>query len=261
MTPSIIQASLALLSGGLVGFSLGLIGGGGSVLAVPLLLYVVGIDDAHVAIGTSALAVAVNAFANLIGHWRAGNVKWPCAAVFAAAGVIGAAAGSSLGKVVSGQRLLFFFALAMMAIGVAMLIPRKSAPHDDVRLHYRNAPQLVGMGFLVGTVSGFFGIGGGFLIVPGLIFSVGMPILNAVGSSLLSVGVFGLTTAFNYALSDLVNWTIAAIFIAGGIGGGFLGMRSAFYLASSRQLLTYAFVGVVWMVAFYIMIHTGLPRL
>jgi len=98
-----VQDVLAVLSGGAVGFSLGLIGGGGSILAVPLLLYVVGIGDAHVAIGTSALAVSANAFANLVGHWRAGNVRWSCAATFAIAGIAGAAIGSSLGKLVDGQ--------------------------------------------------------------------------------------------------------------------------------------------------------------
>ena len=91
MALSLAQNALAVASGGAVGFSLGLIGGGGSILAVPLLLYVVGLGDAHVAIGTSALAVSLNAFGNLIGHWRAGNVKWPCAATFAAAGITGAA--------------------------------------------------------------------------------------------------------------------------------------------------------------------------
>ena len=115
-----------MLSGGAVGFSLGLIGGGGSILAVPLLLYVVDIGDPHVAIGTSALSVAANAFANLFGHWRAGNVKWSCAVTFALAGVVGAAIGSTLGKLVDGQQLLllFLFALAMIAVGVAMLRPR-----------------------------------------------------------------------------------------------------------------------------------------
>jgi uncharacterized membrane protein YfcA len=96
MTLSWIQGALAVLSGGGVGFSLGLIGGGGSILAVPLLLYVVGVSNPHVAIGTSALAVAVNAFGNLIGHWRAGSVKWPCAATFALSGIVGAAIGSWL---------------------------------------------------------------------------------------------------------------------------------------------------------------------
>jgi uncharacterized protein len=103
MSLSSAQDALAVLSGGAVGFSLGLIGGGGSILAVPLLLYVVGISDAHVAIGTSALAVSVNAFGNLIGHWRAGNVKWPCAATFAVSGIVGAATGSTIGKLMDGQ--------------------------------------------------------------------------------------------------------------------------------------------------------------
>ena len=85
-----ISDVLAVLSGGLVGLTLGLVGGGGSILAVPLLLYVVGVQDPHVAIGTSALAVSVNAFANLIAHSRAGNVKWPCAVVFGLSGVAGA---------------------------------------------------------------------------------------------------------------------------------------------------------------------------
>jgi uncharacterized membrane protein YfcA len=101
MALSWAQDALAVGSGGAVGFSLGLIGGGGSILAVPLLLYAVGIGDAHVAIGTSALAVSLNAFGNLIGHSRAGNVKWPCAATFAAAGIAGAAIGSSIGKLVA----------------------------------------------------------------------------------------------------------------------------------------------------------------
>jgi uncharacterized protein len=90
MVLSLTQTALAIASGSIVGFSLGLVGGGGSVLAVPLLVYVVGLDSPHVAIGTSAIAVASNAAANLAMHARAGNVKWHCAAVFAAPGVAGA---------------------------------------------------------------------------------------------------------------------------------------------------------------------------
>lgn len=116
---------LAVLSGGIVGLTLGMVGGGGSILAVPLLLYVVGVSDPHVAIGTSALAVSVNAFANLIAHSRAGNVKWPCAVVFGLSGVAGAFAGSTLGKQVDGQQLLFVFGLVMVAVAVAMLRPRQ----------------------------------------------------------------------------------------------------------------------------------------
>ena len=89
---------LSIGSGSLVGFSLGLLGGGGSFLAVPVLVYVVGVRSQHVAIGTSACPVAVNAFANLIPHHRARIVKWPCAAVFAISGIAGAAGGAGTGR-------------------------------------------------------------------------------------------------------------------------------------------------------------------
>ena len=248
-----------MLSGGAVGFSLGLIGGGGSILAVPLLLYVVGIADPHVAIGTSALSVAANAFANLLGHWRAGNVKWLCAVTFALAGVVGAAIGSTLGKIVDGQQLLFLFALAMIAVGVAMLRPRAAVGNPDVRMTGGIAIRLIAIGFVVGAVSGFFGIGGGFLIVPGLMLASGMPILNAIGSSLFSVGSFGLTTAINYALSGLIEWAIALLFIAGGVAGGYLGMRAAMMLAANRRTLTFVFAGIIFAVAIYMLVRTGIP--
>jgi uncharacterized protein len=248
---------LAVLSGGAVGFSLGLLGGGGSILAVPLLLYVVGVPDPHVAIGTSALAVAANAIANFISHWRAGTVKWPCAVTFAVSGIIGAAIGSSIGKAVGGKELVFLFALVMIAVGAAMLRPRSSAGNPDVRLNWRIAPRLVAIGFTVGAVSGFFGIGGGFLIVPGLMLGSAMPIINAIGSSLFSVGAFGLTTAANYAISGLVAWSLAGLFILGGVIGGLFGMRAALRLAKQRRTLTYVFSSVIFLVAAYMLVKTG----
>ena len=253
-----LQALLALLSGAAVGFSLGLIGGGGSILAVPLLLYVVGVTDAHIAIGTSALAVAVNAFVNLFSHWRAGTVLWPCAIVFGAAGALGAAIGSTLGKLVPGEHLLFLFALVMIAAGIAMLRPRAASGGHEVRLDRRVAIRLTSIGLATGMVSGFFGIGGGFLIVPGIMFGSGMPILNAIGSSLFSVGSFGLTTAVNYALSGLVDWQIAAEFIGGGALGGLFGIKAAVRLASKKRALHYIFAGVVFTVAVYMLWRTGL---
>ena len=249
---------IALAAGSIVGFSLGLIGGGGSILAVPLLLYVVGIRDAHIAIGTSAFAVAVNAFVNLAVHWRAKTVKWPCAAVFAGAGVIGAAIGSTLGKLMDGEKLIFLFALVMIGVGIAMLLRRSSQGDPDVRITPRIAARLAGLGLLAGAISGFFGIGGGFLIVPGIVLGSGMTILNAIGSSLFSVGAFGLTTAANYAWSGLVDWRIAAELIAAGAVGGFFGMKSAVHLASKRQTLTYIFAGLIFLTATYMLVRTGL---
>src|SRR6516165_2614157 len=243
MVLSWAQDALAVVSGGAVGFSLGLIG----------------VGDAHVAIGTSALAVSLNAFGNLIGHWRAGNVKWPCAATFAAAGVAGAAIGSSIGKLIAGDKLLFMFALAMIAVGIAMLRARAAEGDPSVSITPAIAVRLVMIGLIVGAFSGFFGIGGGFLIVPGIMLGSGMPILNAIGSSLLSVGAFGLTTAVNYALSGLIDWMIATLFIAGGLIGGFFGMRAAVHLAANRRMLTYIFAEVIFVVAIYMLIRTGLP--
>lgn len=244
---------LTILSGSLVGFSLGLIGGGGSILAVPLLLYVVGIPDPHVAIGTSALAVAANALANLAQHARAGTVKWPCAATFAASGVVGAFVGSTIGKAVNGQSLLFVFALVMIVVAVSMLRGRGGEGDPQVRINRGIAVRLVGIGFLTGMVSGFFGIGGGFLIVPGIMLGSGMAMLNAIGSSLFSVGTFGLATAANYALSGLVDWTVAALFIGGGVVGGFAGMRAAVKLSDRKGALTRIFAAVLFAVAAYML--------
>lgn len=260
MTAIETQDLLSVLCGGAVGFSLGLVGGGGSILAVPLLLYVVGVKDPHVAIGTSALAVAINAFANLAGHWRAGTVKWSCAGVFATAGIAGAAVGSSLGKLTDGRQLLFLFAWAMLAIAAAMFWPRSGSGDPHVRLTARIALRLSGIGLLVGLLSGFFGIGGGLLIVPGLIYGSGMPILNAIGSSLLSVGAFGVTTAVNYALSGLIEWRIALLFILGGALGGLLGMRAAIRLAREKRALTYLFATLIVSVALYMLMRNAIPH-
>lgn len=252
-----VQSLLAILSGSFVGFSLGLIGGGGSILAVPLLLYVVGVSDPHVAIGTSALAVAVNAFANLAQHARAGTVKWPCANVFAAAGVAGALIGSSLGKAVAGDKLLVLFALIMIVVGGLMLRGRSFEGDPAVRIDRPIAMRLVAIGFFTGALSGFFGIGGGFLIVPGIMLGSGMPILNAIGSSLFSVGTFGITTALNYAWSGLVDWKISGLFVAGGIAGGIVGMKAAVHAARRRGLLTRIFAFVILAVALYMLFRSA----
>jgi hypothetical protein len=252
----IVQDGLALVCGGAVGFSLGLIGGGGSVLAVPLLLYVVGMPDPHLAIGTSALAVAANAFANLGPHARAGNVRWGPAAVFAAGGVLGAYAGSSAGKAFDGQRLLVLFAVLMMVIAALMQKPRRSVVGGSIRLTPLLAARFAGAGLGTGLLAGFFGIGGGFLIVPALTLICGLATLEAIGSSLLSVGAFGFTTAVNYGISGLIDWTIAVIFIAGGVAGGAAGVASAGRLARNRQALNRVFGAIVMSVALYMLAHS-----
>ena len=205
MIISTTQGVLGLASGMLVGFSLGLVGGGGSILAVPLMVYVVGVAEPHVAIGTSAIAVAANAAINLSNHARGGTVMWSCALIFAAAGMAGAFGGSILGKMVDGQKLLALFALVMIVIALLMLKTRSRIGLPDVKVSMSNMPAIAGLGLATGTMSGFFGIGGGFLIVPALMLATGMPIMNAVSSSLVAVTAFGMTTAASYAWSGLVR--------------------------------------------------------
>src|SRR5882672_8501484 len=147
----------------LVGFSLGLVGGGGSILAVPLMVYVVGVPEPHVAIGTSAIAVAANAAVNLSNHARGGTVVWSCALMFAAAGIIGAFLGSIFGKMIDGQKLLALFGLLMLVIAMLMLKTRARIGLPDVQMSWSNIPAIVGLGVATGTLSGFFGIGGGLI--------------------------------------------------------------------------------------------------
>lgn len=256
VTLDTLQYLLGGLSGGIVGFTLGLVGGGGSILAVPLMVYLVGVASPHVAIGTSALAVAANAASGLAQHARAGTVKWRCGFLYAGSGVVGALAGSTIGKAIDGQKLLFLFALLMLGVGVLMLRGRNNPGIEGAACNRHNAPKVLGYGLGTGGFSGFFGIGGGFLIVPGLIASTKMPILNAVGTSLVAVTAFGLTTAMSYAMSGLVDWTLAAIFIVGGLVGGVAGARAARKL-SSRGTLTMIFAGLIFAVAAYMLFRSS----
>jgi uncharacterized membrane protein YfcA/outer membrane protein OmpA-like peptidoglycan-associated protein len=247
---------IAILSGCLVGFTLGLVGGGGSVLATPLLLYaIVGLPP-HVAIGTGAFAVSVNAFLNFLAQIRSGRIIWKVAILFAIFGSFGALIGSSLGKAMNGDALIFLFGLAMLGVGAAMLRPIE--PKLDSKGEVSaSATKSSLVAFAVGCLAGFFGIGGGVLIVPGLVLATRMPMLNAISTSLLAVGTFGLTTAVNYAASGFVDWIIAAQFIGGGFLGGFLGIKAGVYLSRYKGALNTAFAALTFAVASYVLYRSG----
>ena len=128
--------------------------------------------------------------------------------------------------------------------------------NPDIRLHFGTArellPLLLLIGFGVGALSGFFGIGGGFLIVPGLMLATGMPIAYAIGTSLVAVTVFGATTASNYALSGLVDWRIAGLFIGGGVLGGIIGTFAGHRLSKSKGTLSMIFAVFVILIGVYV---------
>ncbi|ESQ24562.1 MAG: putative permease [uncultured Acidilobus sp. OSP8] len=265
LTP--LQYGLSVVSGVIVGFSLGLIGGGGSILAVPLLLYLVGLSSipnaAHVALGTTALAVGINAYINSYMHLRKGNVAPKVGTLFAGVGLIGALLGTYLGHITPGGSLLFYFAIAMIVLGVYIGFFRHAASagsREEVdrvleaasrcpRLTKRVATIVAASGFLVGLISGYFGIGGGFLIVPALMFSSGLCIARAIGTSLISVGTFGVASGLEYAVYGDTLFLISALYVIGGVAGGYLGTGLA--VKAPKKTLQRAYGVIIVLVGIY----------
>lgn len=265
LMPALPAAVLpAVAAGAGIGLILGLVGAGGSILAVPLLVWLVGVPDAHAAIGTAAVAVSLSALLGLVGHARAGTVKWRCAGVFAAGGVLGAWIGARVGKATDPDLLLALFGLLMLAVGVSMLRPRRTAADPGVRLTRESAgnllPRLLPLGLGTGLAAGYFGIGGGFLIVPALLFATNMPMVGAVGSSLVVVFALGATTATSYALAGLVDWALAGLMVAGGALGATIGIVAGRRLDARKGLMTRLFALLVIGVGLAV-VWQGLPAL
>ncbi|PSN84099.1 hypothetical protein B9Q01_02395 [Candidatus Marsarchaeota G1 archaeon OSP_D] len=245
--PSALQALLAILSGFLVGFSLGLIGGGGSILAVPLLLYLVGYSKyPHLVIGTTAFAVGVNAYINLFQHMRHKTVKLKPGLVFALIGALGDYIGATLGLITPGKTLLLLFGVLMIIVALLMLRNNTATSQRQSTSWTR----LTVTAFLVGIAAGYFGIGGGFLIVPGLMFSTSISIVEAISTSLLSVGTFGVVAALRYFLAGEVDFLIAALYLVGGVLGGYFGTKIEHSVP--KRTLKLIFSAIVIVVALYL---------
>ena len=260
MIVTILQLLLSMVSGLAVGFTLGLIGGGGSILAIPLLLYFVGINDVHYAIGTTALAVGVNAYINSLSHLRHSKVNIKVGIFFSAVGVIGVVIGSSIGLITNSSSLLILFSILMMAIGVFMYLGKGRKEPEIVQGDQKETTPKKKRGklgifsILTGFSSGFFGIGGGFLIVPALVYSTGMEIDQAVGTSLLVVGTFGIFTAIRYGFSGSLLYSVSLFYIIGGIVGGIIGARIS--IRMPKDTLRKVFSVIVILVAVYVMFRT-----
>ncbi|MDB5583780.1 MAG: sulfite exporter TauE/SafE family protein, partial [Bradyrhizobium sp.] len=145
------------------------------------------------------------------------------------------------------------FALLMLVIALLMLKTRSQAGLPRVEISWSNTPALLALGLIKGTLYGFFGIGGGFLIVPALMLATGMSIMSAISSSLVAVTAFGLTTATSYAWSGLISWRLALAFILGGLLGGLAGTGLARYLALRRGALNTVFATIIIVVALYML--------
>jgi uncharacterized membrane protein YfcA len=173
-----------ILSAG-IGLSLGLIGGGGSIITVPVLVYALGVD-AHQAIAMSLAIVGVTSLLGASMHLRKGTVDLETGALFGGSGVLGAFFGSKLTYLLPPEVLLLCFAGLMLVIASLMLVKRRgeaAAPHP------RSAWKAVAAGLVVGVLTGFLGVGGGFLIVPALVLFGGLGMKEAVGTSLVVISI------------------------------------------------------------------------
>jgi uncharacterized membrane protein YfcA len=207
----------------LVGVSLGLLGGGGSILTVPLLAYVAGMD-AKQAIATSLLVVGVTSAVGAVSHARAGRVQWRTGLLFGVAGMAGAYVGGLLGQFIPGSVLLIGFAGMMIATAVAMLRGRRGES-PAVQPERLPVAKVIAEGLVVGVVTGLVGAGGGFLVVPALALLGGLPMPIAVGTSLVVIAMKSFAGFAGYLSSVQVDWTMAAMVTAAAVVGGLIGAR------------------------------------
>jgi uncharacterized protein len=264
---------LTLFFGALVGFSLGLTGGGGAIFAVPLLVYGLHVP-AHEAVGVSLLTVGCTALVGFAHRARSGLVEFPSGLLFAAAGMTGAPLGAWLANRTPEALLLGLFAVLMLVIAVRMwskagdpaaalpIITSADAgptcqrdPEGKLRLTSRCAMLLAVVGLAAGVLAGLFGVGGGFIIVPALVMFSGMGMQRAIGTSLLVITLVSVsgTTSHLLAGKDLSLET-AGIFSAGSIAGLFAGSVLAQRLAG--PVLQRVFAAAIVVVAAYVMFRT-----
>ncbi len=207
----------------LVGVSLGLLGGGGSILTVPLLAYVAGMD-AKQAIATSLLVVGATSAVGAISHAKAGRVQWRTGLIFGAAGMAGAYAGGLLGHFIPGSVLLLGFAGMMIATAIAMLRGRKNTVAEDSARRIPVA-KVIAEGLVVGLVTGLVGAGGGFLVVPALALLGGLSMPIAVGTSLVVIAMKSFAGLAGYLSSVQIDWAVAGAVTAAAVAGGLIGAR------------------------------------
>jgi uncharacterized protein len=213
-------ALLALPFGLAIGLSLGVVGAGGSLLAVPVLVYVLG-EPVKAATSESLLVVGVAALVGAAGYVRGGRVQVGTALAFGVTGAAGSIAGTALNRLVGGRVLLLAFAVLLLAAAVAMARRRPAAGSRAARSLTRVAP--VGLG--TGLLTGFFGVGGGFVIVPALVLLLGLPMTRAIGTSLLVIALTSAAALAAHLASGSIDWTIALALTGAAIVGALAGRR------------------------------------
>jgi uncharacterized protein len=223
--------ALGVVLGALIGTLLGLLGGGGSILAVPALVYGLGLEVQQ-AIPMSLIVVASASAVGALPKIRAGQVRWRMAGMFAAAGIPAAIAGSAISRQLPQSVLLAGFALIMAVAGVRMLIDQgatgTACKITGGQVNWRRcAPRSIGAGLLVGLLTGLFGVGGGFLIIPALVVMLGVEMAAAIGTSLVIIIANSAAGIVSHLQLIVINWHITTAFVAAAMAAsltaGYLG--------------------------------------
>lgn len=212
-----------LVLGFAIGLSLGLLGGGGSILTVPALVYVVGYSPGA-AVTASLAIVGMNSLSGVLVHRKQGTLNWRVALAFGGAGMVAAYFAARLSHFFPPPVLMVAFALLMLAVGMMMLRSRHA---DDAHVEPRSLAATLTAGAGVGALTGFLGVGGGFLIVPALVMLVGLPMPVAVGTSLLVIAMNSLSGLLGHLNDVPLDWQLIASFTLAGIVGAFVGARLA----------------------------------
>jgi uncharacterized membrane protein YfcA len=267
--------SLAFTFGAVVGLSLGLTGGGGAIFAVPMLVYGLAVEPRQ-AVGISLAAVGATSLVGFLMRWKAGEVEVATGLTFAIAGMIGAPFGSWLSAQISESLMLTLFALLMLVVAALMWRRAETAdvvvnrrPDDadgptcrrdaagNLRLTSPCAAVLGCVGVAAGVLSGLFGVGGGFVIVPALVLFSGMAIHRAVGTSLLVISLISAVgVASHLSLGREIPFDITGLFVGGGLLGMFAGIWASHYL--SGPALQKVFAAAIVLVAMFMILRTTL---
>ncbi len=247
----------ALILGSAIGLALGLLGGGGSILTVPVFVYVLGADPKD-AIAMSLAVVGATSAVGMVAHWRARHVNLPVGVLFGAVASAGTYAGARLATRLAGSTQLALFAVVML-VAAASMLRRSDAPAASGEAP-RNQLLVLAAGVLVGLLTGLVGVGGGFLIVPALVL-IGLPMAEAVGTSLLIIAANCVVGLYGYVGHATLAWGSILPVTAGTLPGIWIG--SVLHRAVPQHLLRRGFAALLVVVSvtiFYQNVARALAR-
>lgn len=257
-----MTVAVSLVLGALIGVLLGLLGGGGSILAVPALVYGIGLGVEE-AIPISLIVVAMASAVGAGPKIRAGHVRWRMAGIFSAAGIPAAVLGGVISRQLPAPVLLIGFAVVMVAAGIRMLADRASTGTacevNAGQVNWRRCvPRSIAAGFLVGLMTGLFGVGGGFLIVPALVVGLGVQMSTAIGTSLLIIVANSGAGIFSHLQGISVDWSLTAVFVVAATLASLIAGYFGTKVDTDRLQRWFAYL--VFLVAAYVVLDTVFLR-